>query len=322
MGIEVKTLQFLITYKCTSECKHCLYGSSPRKDSVLALEDVRGYLDALLPDHPINNVYFFGGEPLLYFDLLKEMIEEVRKAEVPGRGILTNCFWGKDGTTARRYMKELKEAGLNRVVFSCDMFHQEFVPINAVKGAIRAAKEAGIGWTKLNMKSQGDKEQDNEVNRKAMEFMEELTGEFDFDEVDLRPYNMVGRSVEELEGTLPLQELPTDRCGESEGTFKMDMRNPTGIVIDPEGWVQVCSGVSIGNAKQVPIKDILEGFDYKKHLILSRAIDDGARGLLDLAKVKGYKPEKGYATLCHVCYSVRKYLCPFLPDLIGPAHFY
>ena len=139
---------------------------------------------------------------------------------------------------------------------------------------------------------------------------------------NIRPFNMVGRAVEELEGSLPLQERPFDRCGESEGTFKQDMKNPTGIVIDPEGWVQVCSGVSIGNAKKVPISELLGGFDYSKHLILSRAVDDGVRGLIELAKVKGYKPEEAYASVCHVCYSVRKYLCPFFPDLIGPAHFY
>ena len=169
---------FLVTYKCTAECKHCLYQSSPRRNALISLEDVRSDLIALKANWPIEATCFVGGEPLLYFELLTSLVREV-KAQGITCAILTNAFWGEDQAIARRYVGALKDAGLDEMHISVDAFHQEFVPFDAVKEVIQASKDAGIGHIAVNAKSLGDPDMDNSYNRQTKRSLEELSEEYD-----------------------------------------------------------------------------------------------------------------------------------------------
>lgn len=317
MKINPKSLTFLMTYKCTSECKHCLFRASPYQDNLISLKDVKRDLRNLKTNHPVDSVYFFGGEPLLYFELLVNLIREVKKLEIPNCetiGIITNGFWGKNDSISKKYAKGLKEAGLNSLVISVDAFHQEFVPIDAVKGTIRAAREVGIEWIKINGKSLGDIGVNNRYNRQTKCLIRELEKEFDVDEIDVKPLMVVGRAADHLKKYLPVTEIPSGKCDR--------IRNPTYIEIDPNGWVWFCSGIAIGNTRKKSISEIVRGYDYKEHQILCRIVDKGPKSLLELAMEKGYKPLQGYADECHLCFSVRRFLRPFYPDILVPAHFY
>ena len=42
----------------------------------------------------------------------------------------------------------------------------------------------------------------------------------------------------------------------------------------------------------------------------------------ELAVEKGFRPRSGYAQKCHLCWEVRKFLRPLLPDALGPAEIY
>ncbi|TES90536.1 MAG: radical SAM protein [Candidatus Cloacimonadota bacterium] len=319
MKINLKCLTFLMTYKCTSECKHCLYRASPYQDNLISLKDVKRDLRNLKSIHSIDSIYFFGGEPLLYFELLVSLIQEVKKLEIPNWetiGIITNGFWGKNDSVAKKYAKGLKEAGLNSFVISVDAFHQEFVPIDAVKGTIRAAKEVGIEWIKINGKSFGDTEANNHYNQQTKRLIKELEQEFDVDEIDVRPLMVAGRAADTLAKYLPMIELTSVKCKRD------DIRNPTYIEIDPNGWVWICCGIAIGNTRKTSISEIIRGYEYKKHPILCRIGDKEPVGLLELAIEKGYKPLNGYAGRCHLCFSVRRFLRPFYPEILVPAHVY
>ena len=90
-------LTFLISYKCTNECKHCALHGSPNQDNkLIELDDVKRYLKETTSNYNINEIGFFGGEPLLHFDLLVSLIKEVKKYNIPKIGLPTNGFWGKD----------------------------------------------------------------------------------------------------------------------------------------------------------------------------------------------------------------------------------
>jgi len=159
-------LGFLVTHKCNAECKHCIYQSSPRQDALIRLEDVRRDLINLKSNWPVGTVCFSGGEPLLYFELLTNLVREVKAQDITC-AILTNAFWGENQSIARKYVGGLKDAGLDQMHISVDAFHQEFVPIDAVKGVIRVSKEAGIGHIAINAKSLGDPDMDNPYNRQT-----------------------------------------------------------------------------------------------------------------------------------------------------------
>jgi len=142
---RIPFLTFLISYKCTNECKHCAIPGSPNQDDILMeLDDVKRYLEDVTANFLVDEVGFFGGEPLLHLDLLISLIEEVKRYEILHIGLPTNGFWGKNDSTAKKYALKLKEAGLNTIGFSIDTFHQEFVPLDVVKRAMKAAHEVGI----------------------------------------------------------------------------------------------------------------------------------------------------------------------------------
>ena len=121
-------LTFLISYKCTNECRHCALQASPnQKDITIQPEDVRKYLEHITQYYTIGEVNFFGGEPLLNFNLLISLIEEAKQFDIQKIRLPTNGYWGKDGETAKKYAEKLKDMGVSLIGFSADAFHQAFL---------------------------------------------------------------------------------------------------------------------------------------------------------------------------------------------------
>ena len=126
----INMLTFLVSYKCTNECKHCALQASPNQEEItIKPDDVKKYLEDVYKVFNIVEVNFFGGEPLLDLNLLIDLIREAKKFDIPRIGLPTNGYWGKDDIIAKKYAKILKEEGVNLIGFSVDAFHQEFIPL-------------------------------------------------------------------------------------------------------------------------------------------------------------------------------------------------
>ncbi len=96
-------------------------------------------------------------------------------------------------------------------------------------------------------------------------------------------------------------------------------------MIDPNGWVfhQSCQGICIGNAKEELLSEIIENFNYRKHPIIGKLVAKGGpQNLLEIAIEKGYKPLKGYADKCHLCFCTRNFLRPYYPNILKPSNLY
>ncbi len=98
--------------------------------------------------------------------MLTSLIEEVNKYDIPKIGLPTNGYWGKNDLIAKDYAQKLKEVGLNQIGFSVDAFHQEYISLDTVKRAIRAAHEAGIEWIGLVAQNIGSKEKKTHIMKK------------------------------------------------------------------------------------------------------------------------------------------------------------
>lgn len=94
-------VSFLSTQKCNLRCKYCFanYGHyTENEDSVMSIETYKNTLNYLLEKYPsgIYLIQFFGGEPLIGFNEIKEFIpyclEEMKKRGLkkPSFGIVTN----------------------------------------------------------------------------------------------------------------------------------------------------------------------------------------------------------------------------------------
>ena len=129
----------LLSYKCSSECKHCMYASSPKWNADwIAEDDVEKILTQLasrIQPSPYGSesislnygLHFTGGEPFLNFDLLLRSTEIANKLNIPSTFVETNCYWCTNDELTRNRLWQLKHAGLNGILISVNPFILEII---------------------------------------------------------------------------------------------------------------------------------------------------------------------------------------------------
>jgi MoaA/NifB/PqqE/SkfB family radical SAM enzyme len=77
-------LEFIVTHKCSSKCKHCSNISDDNK-SVIDIAKAEKAIHLVSKKFNINSIMTFGGEPLLYPDIIFAINRLARKKEIPAR---------------------------------------------------------------------------------------------------------------------------------------------------------------------------------------------------------------------------------------------
>lgn len=137
-------LEFVVTYACTGQCKHCSEGDhttcGERMDPHVAANAVR----QICAHYPIQTVMTFGGEPLLYPEAVFAIHSAARDAMVPRRQVITNGYFSCDTLQIRRVAQGLMECGVNDLLLSADAFHQETIPLDTVRRFAVEIQKCGI----------------------------------------------------------------------------------------------------------------------------------------------------------------------------------
>lgn len=319
--MQLKSLDFLLTFKCPSKCKHCSYRAGPERTGFITLEEAEKWLTDLSKTQALQAITVHGGEPFLYFGILKGILKKAKELDIKERWVITNGYWAKDAKIAERKLFELKEAGLLCITFSVDAFHQEYIPIDTVRIGIEAATKIGFEKVAVDSYILGMEDLNNEYNimtRYATSHLKDLT--------NVRfakfPLDLEGRASDYLVDFVePSSKIPDSKC---QFPFWLggDLKNPEGIEIDHEGNVTFCLGICIGNAKDQSLNDIIENYNYQKHPIIKIIEEEGPIGLIQLAKEKVYKEDKKFINECHLCYEMRRFLQPHYPEYLAPASCY
>lgn len=310
----------LLTYWCNAACADCYENSGPHKKSTMPLEDAGEYLRELkLLGCAGSGFHFAGGEPFYDYKHLIDCFKAAKESGMlPLQKLETNAFWCTDDLLVRKRLTEIKEFGLVELLVSCDVFHQEFVPIERVRRAVR------IGGEVLGEK--GVRARFWEFFRDPIDIMS-LTEEEKLDvfrgELERRPERIVGRAAKALASLvkrLPLETFSKDGCAQP-------ILKGRHIHIDPNGNIFPggCAGLILSNAKKRKLTEIYETFNYHKHPVLKLLIEHGPLPLLEVAKRHGFEDDKmGYASKCHLCYNTRTYLWNrgLYPHEIGPGEVY
>jgi organic radical activating enzyme len=322
--MKVKVADFLLTFKCPSTCKHCSYKAGPERKGHMNPEDIESYLQILAEAQPIQSVGAHGGEPFLYYELLKGMIETANNLGIHRIWVITNGYWAKDKSEANKKLAELKKAGLTSITFSVDSFHQEYIPLEHAKNGIEIA--AGLGFERVcvdayfldepNIQTRFDNIYD-QLTSQGLENMEKLEVM-----INRRRVGFEGRAATEL--TKYVNEKIETPQGPCQIPFWIggNLENPEGIEIDYEGNVTLCPGICIGNTKTTPLKQILEQYDVTKHPILSIIEEEGPIGLMKLATSNGFIQQKNFVNECNLCYEMRRFLRPRFPQHLAPQMCY
>ena len=318
--MNLKWLDIILTYECSGACAHCCYRAGPGANQTMTVAEVEDYL-AEVAGQPLEGVLLFGGEPFLFYDLLRECIPLA--AQLARVLVFTNGCWAADEDTARRLLGGLQEVGLNHILFSVDAFHQAHVPLERIAVGIAAARELGYAAIEVDNRCLGDPDEDNPFNRRTRADMARLAQMCDLSDVEVYegPARMVGRAADTMASRRPAQARVPPECPLPD-YLGGDLRAPNGVEIHPGGWANLCAGMALGNANDRPLSAILAEYDPDAHPIIGVLASDGPPGLLRMARERGYTPAAGYADGCHMCYEARRFLHPFYPDHLAPGRPY
>jgi MoaA/NifB/PqqE/SkfB family radical SAM enzyme len=308
--MKINRSGILITYKCNAVCRHCLYMSSPKKNSLMAVEDARYYFTEFAKlGLKGDTLHIAGGEPFMYYEHLLEIVKLAGNVGMtPLNMVETNSFWCRSEEIAKKRFEELRKAGMLHIFFSADAYHQEFVPIEYVRNGVKAAKSV---FGESNVFIRHERFVDNPQYVSDIPDMIHQVGE-----------QMAGRAAETLAQYLehkPIESFAVANCESELHPHQMEQ-----VHIDPDGLVfpSKCAGIIFINAKEQSLSEAIKSGIYTHNPIMNILINEGPIGLLSLAEKNDYVPKAGYVSKCHLCHEVRKLLQPYYTKFLGPKSVY
>jgi len=318
----------MLSYKCTCNCKHCMYACSPKwPDDWLPLDDARtiiSQLAELLPPHirpgyvGLNHgLHFTGGEPFMNYSLLLNCTAMAKEMGIHSIFVETNAFWSRDDDTARRMLTDLKTAGLNGILISANPFVVEHVPFERVQRAARISEELFPGGVMVYQQY---------FYRQFQQAG--LTRTMSFEKYAKKAKRSLGHVELFANGRAPYKLGALFKHYAAEHFFgsacERELIRDWHIHIDNYGnYVPgYCGGLTLGDARD--IEDLCwGGIDLDQHPILDALLTD-IELLYEIAVSRGYREcEGGYISKCHLCADTRRYLYPRGPFReLAPAGFY
>ena len=187
----------------------------------------------------------FGGEPLIYPDVVCAIHKAAVEMGIEKRQLITNGFFSKKKERIEDVVKMLEENGVERVLLSVDAFHQETIPLEPVKHFAECVARSKI-HIKLSPAWLVSEEDDNPYNLKTREILKE----FEYLNISVGKGNVIfpsGNALkylreyfdEEIEYSSPYDEDPND--------IRAICFSPNGDVLN-------------GNIHDKDILDILEAY--------------------------------------------------------------
>lgn len=326
----------ILSYRCTAECRHCMYACTPRwKGGWITHQDLESILTSLSgkiqpspygPDAiDLNHgLHITGGEPFMNFDLLVEAVEMSSSLGIPSLFVETNCFWCSDDRTTEQKLRMLKEKGLSGILISVNPFYLEYVPFERTLRAVRISLEVFGDNTAVYQMEYLRRFKNKGVEGK-MSFEQYLKQEGQLQFICNAEFFFTGRAV------YSVGRMVRDAIGRKEARFFFDQPCRPGFLRNWHNHFDnygnfipgYCGGISLGDCRR--LDDLLEnGVDTDEYPVLGYLVDEDMRGLFDFAGELGFEEDReGYISRCHLCIDIRKYIVAKgeFPEL-SPLEFY
>jgi hypothetical protein len=296
-SMKLTGLHLLLTYQCNFECDHCFVWGSPWQSGVMSLPDLQVIFDQAGEISSLRSVYFEGGEPFLYYAVLREGVRQAYRLGYQ-TGIVTNAFWANSLEDATANLQPFSGL-LQDLSVSSDLFHWSEPVSQQVRNACSAAEKLGIPVGTISI-AQPEVPEGEGV---AGQHLESESG------VMYR-----GRAAARLAWKAvrhPWEGF--DRCPYE------DLVEPGRVHLDPLGYVHICQGICLGNIYQMPLRAICEHYNPNRHPITAPLLQGGPA---ELVRVYNLPLREAFADACHLCYSARSLLLEQFPVELGPAQMY
>ena len=163
---NLKKLEFVVTNACTGKCRHCSEGDHGACDTYLPPQSAADAVVRVAAAYRLETVMAFGGEPLLYPDTVEAIMCAAHAVGVPHRQVITNGYFSRDAGQISAMAARLAACGVSDLLLSVDAFHQEFIPLSAVRRFAEEALACGIP-ARLQPAWLVSDEDDNPYNRET-----------------------------------------------------------------------------------------------------------------------------------------------------------
>ena len=147
MNVYLKNLnriEFVVTMACTGRCIHCSEGGHEGCAGHIDAEAASASVRKICGQYRITSLMTFGGEPLLYPDVVCAIQKTAADLGISERQVITNGFFAKDAARIEGVARDLADSGVNDLLLSVDAFHQETIPLEPVIRFAACAVKAGI----------------------------------------------------------------------------------------------------------------------------------------------------------------------------------
>lgn len=307
----------LLSYKCTSTCRHCMYACSPTwRSDWISESDLRSVLSQLsesiapAPGGPsgigVNyGLHFTGGEPFLNYKLLLRAVELAEEHGIPSVFVETNCFWCASRERAEEMLLELKSAGLDGLLVSVNPFLVEYTPFERMEVAAELGERIFGG--SLIIYQLEFYEQFRMLGLKGTMGFEEYLARIGVNGLRWAELLPMGRACYKLRGIFrryPARMFFDEDCGAS-------LLRRWHAHIDNYGNLITgyCAGISLGDARRLD-ELIEEGVDLDERPILRMLILEDLGSLYSFAAREfGYVERgDGYISKCDLCLDIRRHI--------------
>lgn len=130
---NLNRIEFVVTMACTGKCKHCSEGDHTNGKGHIDADVAVAAVREVCEHYKIESLMTFGGEPLLYPEVVCSIHRTAMEMGIPQRDLITNGFFSKDTGRIEEVVKNLEESGVTQILLSVDAFHQETIPLEPVK---------------------------------------------------------------------------------------------------------------------------------------------------------------------------------------------
>lgn len=295
--MKLSGLHLLLTYECNLECDHCFVWGSPWQSGTMTLAQIREILRQAIQLETVEWIYFEGGEPFLYYAILKKAVQEA--SEMGFRvGIVSNGYWVTSRDDVIEWLSPMSGL-IQDLSISSDLYHWDETLSQTAKIASEAADQLNIPIGIISVA------QPEEIDSPKS------SGQLPIGESAVM-YR--GRAAHKLAGRATprawneIVECPYE-----------DLRDPARVHVDPFGNLHICQGIVIGNLFETSLADICATYDPDSHPITAPLIAGGARELVLRYELPH---EAEYADACHMCDHARRQLRTRFPEILIPDQMY
>ena len=240
---NLRKIEFTVTLACTGKCRHCSEGDhegfTGHIDADAAAEAIR----KICAHYRIQTVMTFGGEPLLYPDIVCAIHRMASDLGIEKRQLITNGCFSKSPERIESVVRDLKDSGVNDLLLSVDAFHQEYIPLDPIFRFAKSVAEAEIP-IRLQPAWLVGQEDPNPYNRRTWEIIRK----FDPLHISLNQGNVIFPSGNALKY---LREYFDENTTVS-NPYEQDPEDVRTVSFGPDG------SVLDGNVYQTDILEILE----------------------------------------------------------------